>query len=61
MLVSACGNHCVSVFDTKGNYLLFFGEKGSGGGEFNSPVGITAGANDSLYVCDYMNHRIVIF
>ena len=59
--ISEYGNHHVSVFDTKGTFLHFFGKRGRGEGEFKSPVGITADANHGLYVCDYMNHRIIIF
>jgi DNA-binding beta-propeller fold protein YncE len=52
--------HKILVFDLNGNFLFEFGRRGSGQGEFNYPVHLTAfGSN--LYGVDAMNYRIQIF
>ena len=59
--VSEWGNHCVSVFDTKGTFLYCFGKRGSGEGEFQSPCGISTDTFGNLYVSDFGNHRLVVY
>jgi DNA-binding beta-propeller fold protein YncE len=40
VVVSDCGNHCISVFDTMGQFLHRLGAQGSDIGMFNNPLGL---------------------
>ena len=53
--------HCVSVFTTKGEHVTTFGQKGSGDGDFNSPLGVCVDKDGFVYVCDFYNKRVQIF
>jgi hypothetical protein len=59
------GNHRVSQFALDGTFVGTFagtGEKGSGDGEFDSPLGITVlGSSGEVAVVDCGNHRVQIF
>ena len=48
-------------FSYDGKYLTQFGKKGSGRGEFKSPLGLAIDSKDHIYVADSKNHRIQIF
>ena len=54
------GKHCVSVFTTKGSHVTTFGQKGSGNGDFNGPIGVCIDKDGFVYVCDYGNNRIQV-
>jgi hypothetical protein len=54
-------NTRVVKFDKDGKYLMTWGKKGSGPGEFNLPHSIDIDANRRLYVADRSNSRIQIF
>ena len=53
-------NSRIVVFSSDGKYLAQFGKKGSGRGEFNSPLGLMIDSKDRIYVADSKNHRIQI-
>jgi tripartite motif-containing protein 71 len=55
------GNNRIQKFDSEGNFLLQFGESGSGNRQFNNPADITIGPDGNVYVVDEYNHRIQIF
>ena len=57
LYVSEWGNNRISIFDTNGCFIHYFG---SGEGEFNSPRGITVDSLGNLYVSDYYNNRLVV-
>ena len=59
--VANYGKHCVSVFTTKGEHVTTFGQKGSGDGDFNYPIGVCVDKDGFVYVCDFSNHRVQIF
>jgi DNA-binding beta-propeller fold protein YncE len=65
VLVTEEGNHRVSQFKLDGTFIRIFagtGAEGSGGGEFNSPCGITVlGPSGEVAVADCENHRVQIF
>ena len=44
------GNYRVLKFDPKGNFLLSFGRKGKGPGEFIRPNKIRIGSNNNVYI-----------
>ena len=48
-------------FDAKGNYLMEWGHKGTGDGEFDTPHCAAFDADGRLFVCDRANNRIQIF
>ena len=49
-------NHCTYVFDETGQLKNTIGSYGSGGGQFNGPLGISI-KGDVLYVADYIVYR----
>ena len=59
--VSEEGNHRVSVFTSDGVFVSSFGRKGSNIDQFNLPLGLRFDKKGFLYVCDYYNHRLVIY
>jgi 6-bladed beta-propeller len=54
-------NSRVVKFDKNGKYLLEWGTKGTGPGQFNLVHGLAIGANHEVYVVDRDNKRIQIF
>ena len=54
-------NSRVIKFDKNGNYLLEFGTKGDGPGQFNLIHDIAIDAQHHLYVADRGNNRIQVF
>jgi DNA-binding beta-propeller fold protein YncE len=65
VLVTDEGNHRVSQFALDGTFVGIFAgtsEKGSGDGEFKTPLGITVlGSSGEVAVADRDNHRVQIF
>jgi len=54
-------SHFVIVYDSEGNILDRWGQKGSGQGEFNAPSGLSFDKDGSLWVVDSGNHRVQKF
>ena len=54
-------DHCIKIFDLKGNYLYKFGKQGEGDGDFKSPRGLLMTQAGQLAVCDSENHRVQVF
>jgi DNA-binding beta-propeller fold protein YncE len=54
-------NDRVVKFDSKGKYLMEWGQKGSGPGEFDTPHCAAFDTQGRLFVCDRVNNRIQIF
>lgn len=48
----------ISKYDSNGNYLLHFGSLGNGPGETKKPNSMAI-LNDTIYVCDYPQKKIV--
>jgi len=61
IFVADLGEYCVKKFDTAGNFVLRFGRKGQGPGEFLSLSDLALSKSNRLYVCDTQNKRISIF
>lgn len=55
------GNSRVVKFDKAGEFLMAWGEKGSGPGEFNLPHAVQVDAEGRVYVGDRENNRIQVF
>jgi DNA-binding beta-propeller fold protein YncE len=55
------GNSRVVKFDKDGRFLLAWGKKGRGDGEFNLPHAIRIDAKGNVYVGDRENNRIQVF
>jgi peptidylamidoglycolate lyase len=55
------GNNRVVKFDRNGNYLMAWGHKGTGPGEFNLVDAVAVDAKRRVYVTDRKNRRIQIF
>ena len=52
---------CVYVLGPNGEILRSFGQKGSGQGQLQSPLGVAVDGNGDVFVTDSGNHRIVKF
>ncbi len=55
------GNSRVAKFDKNGKFLLEWGRKGKGDGEFHTPHGITLDDDGLVYIADRENIRMQIF
>jgi len=53
-------NHRVQKFDSGGNWLSLFGERGTGNAQFEYPKGLAVNSNGQIYIADEFNHRIQI-
>ena len=55
-------NHRVSAYTSSGQFIKSFGTQGSGEGELNYPKGIAVDdTTGALYVCDFLNNRVVVY
>ena len=57
-------NHHVSVYTSRGQFVKCFGTEGSGEGalELMYPQGVAVdNTTGALYVCDYLNNRVVVY
>lgn len=55
------GNSRIVKFSKEGDYLLAWGKKGDGPGEFSSPHTLFVDSQGRVYVGDRENHRVQIF
>jgi DNA-binding beta-propeller fold protein YncE len=55
------GNSRVVKFDKDGKYLMAWGKKGKGEGEFNLPHAVRIDSKGLLYVADRENDRVQVF
>jgi len=55
------GNSRVVKFDKTGKFLLAWGKKGTGEGEFNTPHAVRLDSKGNLYVGDRENDRVQVF
>src|SRR5258705_549119 len=53
--------NCIVVVDGSGKFLMAWGTRGNGPGQFSGPHGIATDRNRRVYVADRTNHRIQIF
>lgn len=51
----------MQIFDRSGHLLLFFGEEGTGPGQFWLPSGIHIDRSDRIWICDSYNARVQVF
>ena len=51
----------VQVFDREGRLLYYFGQQGTGFGDFRLPTGLFIDHNDRVFVVDSYNHRVQVF
>ena len=58
--VSDEGHHCISVFETSGQFFTSFGKHGKGKEEFGYPRCITSDHTGFIYICDWQNYRVKI-
>ena len=55
------GNTRVAKFDKNGKFLMTWGTRGTGNGQFNTPHSIAIDRNRRVYVADRANNRIQVF
>jgi peptidylamidoglycolate lyase len=55
------GNTRVAKFDKNGKFLMTWGTRGTGPGQFNTPHSIAIDKNRRVYVSDRANNRIQVF
>ena len=46
-------NHCVQVFDCKGQFLSTLSKKGAAYKQLSNPCGICVGSAQLVYMCDH--------
>jgi hypothetical protein len=51
----------VQVFNREGDLLYYFGNRGTGAGEFQLPAGLFIDHNDRIFVVDSFNRRVQVF
>jgi sugar lactone lactonase YvrE len=51
----------VQVFDRDGSLLYYFGQRGTGLGDFQLPTGLFIDHNDRVFVVDSYNRRVQVF
>jgi len=51
----------VQVFNRQGQLLYYFGQRGTGFGDFQLPTGLFIDSRDHVYVVDSYNHRVQMF
>ena len=51
----------VQVFDQEGRLLYYFGQRGTGPGQFQLPAGLQIDNQDRIYVVDSFNRRVQVF
>jgi DNA-binding beta-propeller fold protein YncE len=61
VLVTDTGKQRVVVFDSQGNYLTQFGERGLAEGQLDEPVGIAVDSTGKVYIADTWNNRVQVF
>jgi streptogramin lyase len=61
VFVTDYNNGRIVEYDEAGNYVAFYGTKGSGLNKFTKPLGISVDENGYIYVADSGNNRIVRF
>jgi len=54
-------NSRVAKFNKAGEYVMSWGEYGTGDGQFRTPHSIVIDKNDNVYVGDRTNHRVQVF
>ena len=54
-------NTRVVKFDSNGDFVMAWGERGTGPGQFNTPHGIATDQNGRVYVADRSNSRVQVF
>jgi DNA-binding beta-propeller fold protein YncE len=59
--VADTGKHRIVKFDSKGQKVRVWGNKGDKPGEFNEPIGLALDQAGNLYVADRLNFRIQVF
>ena len=59
--VADAGNERIQKFDSNGNYITQWGNKGNGTGQFTYPGDIAIDSIGNVYVLDSGNHRIQKF
>ena len=61
LVVSEYDNHCVSIFNLRGEKILSFGSLGRGTGQMDCPCGVALDDIGNIFVADSHNHRIQKF
>lgn len=59
--VSDASNNRIQVFDTAGEFLFTFGERGREAGKFFYPYGLAGDKNGSIYVAELYLNRIQVY
>ena len=61
LLVSESAGDRLSLFDSKGKFIKYYGKKGRGEGELIGPQYLAEDAFGNVYVTDFGNSRVVVF
>ena len=55
------GNARIAKFDSQGRFLKSWGARGTGPGQFDTPLSLAIDAHGDVYVADRGNRRIQVF
>jgi hypothetical protein len=61
LVADGLGNSRIAKFDRNGAFVMAWGTRGSGPGQFSGPHGIATDRNRRVLVADRTNHRIQVF
>ena len=61
MYIADLGNHCILKLTTRGEFVVKFGGKGSGQGQFIRPLAVVVNSKDNVIVADRDNNRVQVF
>ena len=54
-------NHRIQKFTSEGEFLVAFGEEGTGEGQLDRPTDMAVDDDGNVYVVDFGNHRVQVF
>lgn len=61
MLVSESAGNRLSLLDSRGHFIRYFGEKGRGIGQMMNPLYMAQDSRGNIFVSDYGNMRVDVF
>ncbi len=61
IIIIDAGNYSIKKFDRTGKFILAFGNKGQGPGEFDFPFKVSVDSNNNIYIFDSPKNYVHVF